>query len=156
MGKLERVSGRKSAIRLSVDSCIHPQHIWLHIPIKGGGCWCFCMCYFWWVFVFKFPPVPLGGKIHLPFWGTGDWASKELLAWKPRLPLGPKGHFWKWFGIWSQSSSIRTVFKSCYFLASDKRLSRSCQFWFRWGILDSGRMWVRRMGRDDRMGVLEP
>lgn len=46
--------------------------------------------------------------------------------------------------------------KSCYFLASDKRLSRSCQFCFCWGRLDWGRTWVGRMGRDGRMGVPEP
>ena len=107
-------------------------------------------------FFSQIPPSATGRYDPLAFEGVEMGASKDLLSWKPRLLRGPKGHFWKWFGIWSQSSSIRTMVKSCYFLPSDKRLSRSCQFCFRWGRLDWGRMWIGRKGRDDRMGIPEP
>lgn len=69
-------------------------------------------------------------------------------------PQGPKGHFWKRLGIWSLSSSARAVVKSCYFLASDKRLLRSCPLCFCWGRLDWGRAWVRGVGMDSRAGGL--
>lgn len=81
-------------------------------------------------FCSQITPSATGRYDPLAFEGVEMGASKDLLSWKPRLLRGPKGHFWKWFGIWSQSSSIRTVVKSCYFLTSGKRLSRSCQFCF--------------------------
>lgn len=46
----------------------------------------------------------------------------------------------------------KRVVKSCYFLASDKWLWRSCQFWFHWGRMD----WGRRMGISEAQPHIAP
>lgn len=66
-------------------------------PQPGGAV--VCVRHRWQVFVLKFPPAPPGGKSRLPLRGPATGDGTEWLSWKPRLPLGPKGHFWKWFGI---------------------------------------------------------
>lgn len=57
-------------------------------PHRGGAVVCLCECHSWRGFVVKFPPVPLG-----------DGRQLGVVIMETTSPLGPKGHFWKWFGI---------------------------------------------------------
>lgn len=130
---LAEVSEAKRAIKLSTITAATNTMFDYRSPSR----WCGCLqvCHSCPAFVVKFPPHHWAARSTSMRRGWRQETARSCYHGN-HVSLGPKGHFWKWFGIWSQSSSIRAVVKSCYFLASDKRLLRSCQLWFGWGRLD--------------------